>query len=110
MLIVCSADPPVSVQYRKKNRTAKPNARDDMAAQILIKNYSIMKNLQGMKNFSSLENKKLKNMQAIHGGDDSARTSSQSSSGGNSSDTVYYKDGIKTMTLHIEGPNPTNPY
>ncbi|MDQ0065899.1 TIGR04139 family peptide modification target [Chryseobacterium lathyri] len=70
-----------------------------------------MKKLQGMKNgFSSLENKQLKDLQSIRGGDDSARTSSQSSSGSNSSDTVYYKDGIKTMTLVIEGPNPTTAY
>lgn len=77
-----------------------------MATQILTKNYSIMKKLNGMKNFSSLENKKLKNLQSIHGGDDSARTSSQTECGSNCSDTAYYKDGVKTMTLFIEGANP----
>lgn len=62
-------------------------------------------------NFSSLENKKLKNLQAIHGGGGTnERTSSQTGSGGNSSDTAYYKDGVKTMTLTIEGPNETDPY
>lgn len=64
-----------------------------------------MKKLQGMKNFSSLENKKLENLQAIHGGDSSARTSSQTACGNNCSDTAYFKDGVKTMTLYIEGPN-----
>lgn len=63
-----------------------------------------MKKLQGMKNFSSLENKKLKNMQAIHGGDDTARTKEPTQCGSNCSDTAYYKDGTKTMTLYIEGP------
>lgn len=70
-----------------------------------------MKKLQGMKNgFSSLENKKLKNLQSIHGGDDSARTSSQTECGNNCSDTAYYKDGVKTMTLTVEGANPTTAY
>ncbi|SHG71733.1 TIGR04139 family peptide modification target [Chryseobacterium sp. OV279] len=68
-----------------------------------------MKKLNGMKNFSSLENKKLKDMQSIHGGDDSARSSEQTACGSNCSDTAYYKDGKKTMTLSIEGPNPSTP-
>ncbi|GEN70586.1 TIGR04139 family peptide modification target [Chryseobacterium lathyri] len=69
-----------------------------------------MKKLNGMKNFSSLENKKLKNLQSIQGGDDSARTSSQTECGNNCSDTTYYKDGVKTMTLTVEGANPTTAY
>ncbi|PQA96812.1 hypothetical protein B0A69_01725 [Chryseobacterium shigense] len=70
-----------------------------------------MKKLQGMKNgFSSLENKELKNLQAIRGGDDSARTSESTACGNNCSDTAYYKDGKKTMTLVVEGANPTAPY
>ncbi|PWW19530.1 MULTISPECIES: TIGR04139 family peptide modification target [unclassified Chryseobacterium] len=70
-----------------------------------------MKKLNGMKrDFSSLENKKLKNLQNIHGGDDTARTSEPSQCGNNCSDTAYYKDGVKTMTLTIEGPSTTTPY
>lgn len=66
-----------------------------------------MKKLQGMKNgFSSLENKELQNLQSIRGGGDTARTSSQTECGSNCSDTAYYKDGVKTMTLYIEGANP----
>lgn len=67
-----------------------------------------MKKLQGMKSsFSSLENKKLKNLQAITGGGaTNDRTSSQTECGSNCSDTAYYKDGVKTMTLYIDGPNP----
>lgn len=65
-----------------------------------------------MKNFSSLENKKLKNPQNIMGGfvtDDSSRTSEPTACGSNCSDTAYYKDGKKTMTLTIDGPNPSTP-
>ncbi|REC77615.1 grasp-with-spasm system A modified peptide [Chryseobacterium elymi] len=69
-----------------------------------------MKKLNGMKNFSSLENKKLKNLQSITGGDDTARTSNQTICGNNCSDTEYYKDGTKTMTLYIEGADPTTAY
>lgn len=70
-----------------------------------------MKKLQGMKNgFSSLENKELKNLQAIRGGDDTSRTSEPTACGSNCSDTAYYKDGKKTMTLFVEGANPTTAY
>ncbi|UTX48147.1 TIGR04139 family peptide modification target [Chryseobacterium sp. MA9] len=70
-----------------------------------------MKKLNGMKrNFSSLENKKMKNLQNIHGGADTARTSEPTQCGNNCSDTAYYKDGVKTMTLTIEGPSTTTPY
>ncbi|MBL1223217.1 grasp-with-spasm system A modified peptide [Chryseobacterium sp. L7] len=105
MLIVCSADPPVSVQYRKKNRTAKPNARDDMAAQILIKNYSIMKKLQGMKNFSSLENKKLKNSKVIFGGGTNVRTTQETAPNGqpgNTGDTRLLNDGKPHSTITVD--------
>ncbi|MGK6343708.1 TIGR04139 family peptide modification target [Chryseobacterium sp. DT-3] len=70
-----------------------------------------MKKLQGMKNgFSSLENKKMNNLGTIIGGSETSRTSSQTLCGNNCSDTEYYKDGVKTMTLTIEGANPTAPY
>lgn len=69
-----------------------------------------MKKLTGMKNFSSLENKQLKDLQSITGGDDTSRTSEPTLCGPNCSDTAYYKDGTKTMTLTIEGANPTTAY
>ncbi|KFF07971.1 TIGR04139 family peptide modification target [Chryseobacterium luteum] len=66
-----------------------------------------MKKLQGMKNgFSSLENKKMNNLGTITGGSGTSRTSNQTLCGPNCSDTEYYKDGAKTMTLYIDGPNP----
>ncbi|MFS4472124.1 TIGR04139 family peptide modification target [Chryseobacterium sp. T20] len=71
-----------------------------------------MKKLNGMKrDFSSLENKKLKNLQVIKGGEGTnVRTSEATICGNNCSDTNYFKDGVKTMTLTVEGPNTTAPY
>jgi len=71
-----------------------------------------MKKLIGMKsNFSSLENKKMKSLQSIKGGEaTNVRTSEPTNCGSNCSDTAYYKDGVKTMTLSVEGPTTTTPY
>lgn len=67
-----------------------------------------MKKLQGMKNFSSLENKKLSNPGNILGGyvkDTNERTTSESGPNGrpgNTGDTVLYNDGKKVATLEID--------
>ncbi|NML70981.1 grasp-with-spasm system A modified peptide [Chryseobacterium sp. RP-3-3] len=55
-----------------------------------------MKKLQGMKNFSSLENKKLKNLQAITGGSSSNRDSPSqyNTPEGTVSDTDFYTDDV----------------
>jgi hypothetical protein len=65
-----------------------------------------MKKLQGMKNnFSSLENKELKNSKVIFGGGTNVRTTSETGPNGNpgnTGDTVLYNDGKKVSTLEID--------
>ncbi len=99
------ANLPVSVQYGLKCKMTNPNARDDMATQILIKNYSIMKKLQGMKNFSSLENKKLKNSKVIFGGGTNVRTTQETGANGNpgnTGDTKIINDGKVHSTITVD--------
>ena len=71
-----------------------------------------MKKLNGMKNFSSLENKKLKNLQAISGGSASNRNSPSeySTPEGTVHDTDFYTDDVagewkyKSRTTLVVGP------
>ncbi|WP_080778203.1 TIGR04139 family peptide modification target [Chryseobacterium phocaeense] len=76
-----------------------------------------MKKLQGMKNFSSLENKKLENLQAISGGSASNRNSQSQypTPEGMVQDTDYYTDDVPGTWVYksrlIVGPvTPTDAY
>ncbi|MEJ5102202.1 hypothetical protein WH267_00495 [Chryseobacterium sp. MYb328] len=65
-----------------------------------------MKKLVGMKrNFSSLENRKLKNSKVIFGGGTNTRTTSETGANGNpgnTGDTKLYNDGELVATLEID--------
>lgn len=61
-----------------------------------------MKKLTGMKkNFSSLENKKLQNLQSILGGQETNNYSYVMTESANCSDKETYRDGKRTMTLTV---------
>ncbi|WP_370899167.1 TIGR04139 family peptide modification target [Chryseobacterium gossypii] len=73
---------------------------------VKLKNSEKMKKLTGMKsNFSSLENKKMKNLQFIQGGDQTSQCQESTVCGSSCADTAYYTDGVKTKTLYVGEPS-----
>ncbi|KMQ58478.1 hypothetical protein ACM46_22530 [Chryseobacterium angstadtii] len=64
-----------------------------------------MKKLNGMKNFSSLENKKLKNSKMIFGGGTNVRTTEPTGPNGqpgNTGDTRILNDGKAHSTITVD--------
>ncbi|MBV8326247.1 hypothetical protein [Chryseobacterium sp.] len=64
-----------------------------------------MKKLTGMKSFSSLENKKLKNSKMIFGGNTNVRTTEETGPNGqpgNTGDTRLFNDGTAHSTITVD--------